>query len=146
MLIICVAKPILLGIYENNSLIQSYTCENKASESLAKLCEKALKNYDIKEFIYTNSPGSYMSIKFTYVFLKALCLVKNAKLSAVLAFEFNNQTPIKALAKKYFKLQNDKIYLDFLGEDEIQDFILPQNLSKIKRSEDTLPRYILAPV
>jgi len=136
----------LLGVYKNNTLIQSYSCEDKASESLAKLCEKALKSYDIKEFIYTNSPGSYMSIKFTYVFLKALCLVKNIKLRAVLAFEFNNHTPIKALAKKYFKIQNDKIYLDFLGEDKIDDFILPQNLSKIKKSEDTLPRYILAPV
>jgi hypothetical protein len=63
-------------------------------------------------------------------------------------FEFNQNSPIKALGKKFFfKAKDDRIYLDFLNEDTIiNDFQLPKVLDKKVFSEDSLPSYNLPAV
>ena len=63
-------------------------------------------------------------------------------------FVFNDNSPIKALGKKYFfNGQDDKITIDFIEDlEELKDFKLPNDISKISFSEDTLPNYHLPAV
>jgi len=92
-----------------------------------------------------------MAIKIAYIFLKTISIVNKIELYAVSGFDFNNNSPIKALGKKYFfrdnnKLDDDKITIEFLNDTIIEDFKVPQNLTNIKYSEDTLPQYNLPAV
>jgi len=145
--VISIANPILVGIYKNKKLIMAYEKEGKTSDVLPKLFETILKEYKIEALYYVSSPGSYMSIKVSYVFLKSLSIVKNINLKAALGFYFNDNSPIKALGKKYFFYNNEEISIDFLQEGQkIEVFKLPEFLDENKFSEDSLPKYNLPAV
>ncbi|XPV52291.1 MAG: hypothetical protein ACNI3H_07725 [Halarcobacter ebronensis] len=58
-----------------------------------------------------------MAIKVAYIFLKTLRITKNIPLYASNGFNFNNNSPIKALGKKYFIKEDDIIKVDFLDND-----------------------------
>ena len=62
-------------------------------------------------------------------------------------FEFNQNSPIKALGKKYFIKDGKNIKVDFLEKDcIIHDFKLPISIEKCNFNEETLPIYNLPAV
>ncbi len=145
--VISIANPILVGIYKNKKLIMAFEDDGKTSDVLPKLFDKILKKYDISTLYFVNSPGSYMSIKVSYVFLKSLSIVKGVKLKAAIGFHFNDNSPIKALGKKYFFYENEKVVMKFLEEnDTLKEFKLPEILDDNIFSNDTLPKYNLPAV
>ena len=146
-LTITISNPLLVGIYENKKLIKEYKLDGKTSDLLPSLFSKLLEEYDIKTITYVNSPGSFMAIKVAYIFLKTICIVKNIELRAIDCFEFNENSPIKALGKKYFLKENNEIKVDFLKKDSIiRDFKLPMCIEKYNFNEETLPIYNLPAV
>ena len=147
-LVISIANPILVGLYEDNLLKQTISNDGKTSDILPEIFDKLLNQYSIDNIFYVNGPGSYMAIKVAYIFLKTISITNNIKLKASNGFNFNNNSPIKALGKKYFfNTNNGKIIIDFLGEnEEIKDFFLPQILDEDIFIDDSLPDYHLPAV
>lgn len=147
-MVIPISSPILLGIYQDNILIDTIKSDGKTSDVLPTIFDGLLKKYTIENIYYVNGPGSYMAIKISYVFLKTISITQNIPLYATSGFNFNGNTPIKALGKKYFfNGQDDKITVDFLEDvEKLEDFKLPNNISQIPLSEDTLPNYHLPAV
>ncbi|RXK00578.1 hypothetical protein CRV02_09390 [Arcobacter sp. CECT 8989] len=146
-LVISISNPLLLGIYKNKELIKELEIEGMTSDVLPVTFEKIINEYEISRISYVNTPGSYMAIKVAYVFLKTLAITKNIELMACSGFEFNNNSPIKALGKKYFINSDEGIKVDFLDKDtKIADFKLPKQLKQIDFSEETLPIYNLPAV
>jgi len=145
--VISISHPLLIGVYENKQLIKTYEQEGKTSDILPLIFEKILSEFRIKELYYVNSPGSYMAIKVAYVFLKTLAITQHIKLKATFGFNFNNQTPIKALGKKYFIYENKEIKIDFLHKDTILgEFKLPEMLDDAIFEAESLPKYNLPAV
>lgn len=146
-LVISVSSPLLIGLYEDNKLIKTYENNGKTSDVLPSIFTEILKEYELKDIYYVNAPGSYMAIKVAYVFLKTLTITKKIKLFATKGFHFNENSPIKALGKKYFHNINNKIVIDFLKEDiKLNSFKLPQNIDKKIFNENTVPEYNLPAV
>ena len=146
-LVISISNPILIGIYENENLIKEYKLEGKTSDLLPQLFEEILDKYEINRLNYVNTPGSYMAIKVSYVFLKTVSITKNIELRACSGFEFNENSPIKALGKKYFIQDKNEVKVDFLEKDSIiRDFELPKSIDKINFNKQTLPIYNLPAV
>lgn len=146
-LVITISNPLLIGIYQNKKLIKEYKLDGKTSDLLPSLFEQILKEYKIEKIIYVNSPGSFMAIKVAYIFLKTICLTKNIKFNAIDGFEFNQNSPIKALGKKYFIKDENEVKVDFLKKDcIIHDFKLPMCIEKYNFNEETLPIYNLPAV
>lgn len=146
-LIISVANPILIGLYEDGKLIRTFTQDGKSSDIIPKIFSEIIDEYRLKRIFYVNSPGSYMAIKVAYVFLKTICIVKNIQLYATSGFYFNQNSPIKALGKKYFINKCGNISIDFIDENEKpKDFLLPNMLDETIFSIDNLPQYNLPAV
>lgn len=146
-LVISISTPLKIGIYKDNILEDTIEEEGMTSDILPKIFKDLLDKYEIKTITYVNTPGSYMAIKVAYVFLKTVSIVKNIELRAASGFLFNENSPIKALGKKYFFNKNGNIIIDFLEEKSIiSDFKLPNSLDKIKFSSETLPIYNLPAV
>lgn len=147
-LVISISNPILIGVYENNKLIDTIKSEGKTSDILPSIFDDLLKKHNIKNIYYVNGPGSYMAIKIAYIFLKTLSITKQISFKAASGFKFNENSPIKALGKKYFfNRQDDKITIDFIEDlEELKDFKLPSDISNISFSEDILPNYHLPAV
>ena len=146
-LVITISNPLLIGIYEDNKLIKEYKLDGKTSDLLPTLFEELLTKFDIKKIIYVNSPGSFMSIKIAYVFLKTISIVKGIDLEACEGFLFNENSPIKALGKKYFIKEANELKVDFLEKDcIIRDFELPKGIENFNFNKETLPIYNLPAV
>lgn len=146
-LVITISNPLLIGIYKDKELIEKIELDGLTSDKLPLLFKDLVEKYDIKSISYVNTPGSFMSIKIAYIFLKTLCQIKNIDFLAIDGFTFNQNSPIKALGKKYFIKESDSIKVDFLPEFcKIQDFKLPNSIKNIKFSKNTLPIYNLPAV
>lgn len=150
-LVISIARPLLIGVYKDKKLIKKFEEEGMTSDVLPLIFEKILKEYELNSIYYVNTPGSYMAIKVSYVFLKTLSISKNIELKACSGFEFNQNSPIKALGKKYFILDDiskkENVKVDFLDNNtKISDFKLPSVLENINFSSETLPIYNLPAV
>jgi tRNA A37 threonylcarbamoyladenosine modification protein TsaB len=146
-LVITISNPLLIGIYENKKLIKEHKLDGKTSDLLPSLFEELLKEYDIKKIVYVNSPGSFMAIKVAYIFLKTISITKGIELNACEGFEFNQNSPIKALGKKYFIKEANELKVAFLEKDcIIHDFKLPISIEKCNFNEETLPIYNLPAV
>ncbi|RXJ84523.1 hypothetical protein [Arcobacter cloacae] len=146
-LVITISNPLLIGVYEKKKLIKEFKLDGKTSDLLPELFEDLLKDYNINKIIYVNSPGSFMAIKVAYLFLKTICIAKNIELNAIDGFEFNENSPIKALGKKYFIKIDNEIKVDFLEKDSIIcDFKLPMCIEKYNFNKETLPIYNLPAV
>ncbi len=146
-LVISISNPILIGIYENEELINEYKIEGKTSDLLPSLFEELLNKYNIQRLNYVNTPGSYMAIKVAYIFLKTISITKKLEFRSVEGFEFNENSPIKALGKKYFIKDKNDVKVDFLEKDSIiRDFKLPKSISNINFNKQTLPIYNLPAV
>ncbi len=149
-IVISIAHPILIGIYEDDMLIETISKDGKTSDILPSLFDSMLSRYNIKEIFYVSGPGSYMAIKIAYIFLKTISIVHNIKLYALSGFDFNNNSPIKALGKKYFFRETnnleENIIIKFLEDSKVEEFFLPETIKNIKFSENTLPEYNLPAV
>ena len=147
LLLISISSPIKIGLYENNKLVKTYEKEGKSSDLLPSILEEILNEVELEKIAYVNSPGSYMAIKVAYVFLKTLCITKNIEFFAASGFMFNNNSPIKALGKKYFYNKNGETIIDFLHKDStIAQFKLPETFNTNNFSTNTLPIYNLPAV
>jgi len=144
-LVISLASPLLVGLYKDSELIKTYEVEGKTSDILPKVFEEVLKNHTLETIYYVNGPGSYMAIKVAYLFLQTLSIVYNITLYSADGFTFNENTPIKALGKKYFFKQHDgTIKIDFLNDgDIIRRFTLPKVLKWENFNKNPLPNYNL---
>lgn len=146
-LVISISNPLLIGIYEDGELIKEYSLEGKTSDLLPVLFEELLQKYNLERLNYVNTPGSYMAIKVAYIFLKTLAISKKIEFRACSGFEFNENSPIKALGKKYFINEENEVKVDFLEKDcIIHDFKLPKSINKINFTKQTLPIYNLPAV
>ncbi len=147
-LVISIANPILVGIYKDDSLLETISHDGKTSDILPIIFKSILDKYTLNELMYINGPGSFMAIKIGYMYLKTLSITNDLIFKASDGFNFNNNSPIKALGKKYFfKNKDGSISIEFLKDNTIQeDFILPQILNKNIFSEDVLPNYNLPAV
>lgn len=145
-LVIPIANPILIGVYDSkDNLIQKYIKDGKTSDILPDIFKDIFFKYNLTSIYYVNGPGSYMAIKVAYLFLKTISIVKDLELKATNGFIFNQNSPIKALGKKYFfNTKNDTIIVDFLKEeDEIKDFLLPDKIDTNIFNQNSLPNYNL---
>jgi len=147
-LLISISSPLLVGVYQNKKLIQTIEFEGKTSDLLPDIFMKLKKQYNIETIFYVNGPGSFMAIKIAYIFLKTYCIANKIPLYAVDGFAFNQNSPIKALGKKYFFNNKDgKISVNNLKEGiEIYPFKLPEELDITIFSDENEPNYHLPAV
>ena len=146
-LVISISSPIKIGLNKNNELVKTYEKEGKTSDLLPEVLKEILEENKIQKISYVNSPGSYMAIKVAYVFLKTICITKNIEFLACSGFNFNDNSPIKALGKKYFFNKDGEISIDFLDKDcTISQFELPEVLNEDIFTSNTLPIYNLPAV
>lgn len=146
LVVVALAAPLLVGVYENNHLIQQYESHEKSTDYLPELFSKLLKSYEIESITYANGPGSFMAIKISYLFFRTLEIAKGIKLYAASAFEFNQKTPIKAMGKLYFHLKEGAIVIEALKDEEPKPFSVPEYLNEINKEKQTEPNYILPAV
>jgi tRNA A37 threonylcarbamoyladenosine modification protein TsaB len=146
--IISIANPILIGIYKNGILTETIEKEGKTSDILPHIVNQILEKQTIDEIIYVNGPGSYMSIKIAYIFLKTLSITLDVPFLAISGFDTNGNSPIKALGQKYFFLDiNSEIKMRSLELNEIiNNFVLPEEINYELCFADTLPNYQLPAV
>lgn len=145
-LLITLSSPILIGIYENNNLIDSIITQEKSSDVLPKIFEKLFQEYKIEKLFYANGPGSFMAIKIAYIFLKSISILKNIPLFATDAFYFNKNNPIKAIGKLYFVKISSKIITQKLETVPDANFVLPSELDYNEFSTITAPLYMIGAV
>jgi len=139
-----ISKPLKIGIYHNNKLIEKIENDGLTSEILPVIFDEILKKYNVNSIIYSKGPGSFMAIKLAYLFFKTLEISKNIKLLAVDGFYFNKNFPIKAVGNSYFVKKEGIISIEKnLKEGE---FYLPDELNKNDFSQDASPLYILKAV
>jgi len=142
--VVPIASPLLVGVYENNRLIKTIQKEGMTSDILPEIFDILLKEYEIKRVFYAKGPGSYMSIKLSYVFLKTLEIARNIELYAVDGFYFNGCAPIKAVGNSCFVKKDDIISI--VKNVETGEFKLPDSLIEEDFTKDTSPLYVLSPV
>jgi tRNA A37 threonylcarbamoyladenosine modification protein TsaB len=139
--IISISTPIKVGLYKDKVLFEKIISDEMTSEFLPKFFDEILKKYEVDNVIYSKGPGSYMSIKLTYIFLKALQITKNINILAVDGFYFNQNSPIKAVGNRFFVKENDTITIKKAESNNL--FELPQNLNFSDFSNEIEPLYIL---
>lgn len=143
---IALSSPLLVGIYQNDILIKQYEEFGKTSDMLPDLFSKILDEYNVENIFFTNGPGSFMAIKVAYIFLKTLSISLNIDIFATDGFNFNNNSPIRAMKKIYF-IKEDKYITTSMINVEIEDrFELPGTLKKDLFSKNCDPLYILPAV
>jgi len=145
-LIVTIATPLLIGVYENGELIETIKSEGKTSEVLLKILTELSVKYEYKRVIYTSGPGSYMAIKLTYITLRSLEILKNITFEGCEAFALNGNKPIKAMGKLYFIKENNTIITKKFDEVLEQRFALPSMLSEVTLLDNNKPLYILPAV
>jgi len=139
--IIPISSPIKIGVYKNKILIKEVISNEMTSDFLPKFFDNILNEYKIDNIIYSKGPGSYMSIKLTYIFLKTLKIVKNINILAVDGFYFNKNSPIKAVGNRFFVKENDTITIK--KAEVTNSFELPKKLKFEDFSKEIEPLYIL---
>ena len=139
--IIPISNPIKIGFYKDGELFKEIESSEMTSDFLPSFFDEILQKYNIKNIIYSNGPGSYMSIKLTYIFLKTLQITKNISILSQDGFYFNQNSPIKAIGNRYFVKENDTITIK--QTNEVGKFELPKKLNYSDFSTKIEPIYIL---
>ena len=145
-LLIALSSPILVGVYEEGRLIETIESEEKSSEVLPLIFRDLLQKYELQALFYANGPGSFMAIKVAYIFLQSLSVLKDIPLYAKDAFYFNNNAPIKALAKLYFVKIASEITTQKLEKAPIGFFKLPNMLEYDEFTKEATPMYSIGAV
>ncbi len=146
LLIISISSPLLLGVYEDNKLIQTISTELKTSEILLPTIMEMLEKYTISKIIYTRGPGSYMAIKLTYIMLKTLEITRDIKCFGCSGFALNGNQPIKAIGNLYFIKEKETIMTKKYEQPVNASFALPQSIHDLVLDEESTPEYILPAV
>ena len=146
LLIISISTPLLIGVYEDDKLIQTISSHKKTSETLLPLINEYLDTYPISKIIYTRGPGSYMAIKLTYIMLKTIETVRGIKCFGCSGFTLNGAEPIKAIGNLYFIKEKETIITKKYEQPVETHFVLPQSIHDLKIDEESTPEYILPAV
>jgi hypothetical protein len=136
----------MVGVYDQNRLIKTFESAKPSSEALSEIFDEILHSYNIDTLLYTNGPGSFMSIKVSYVFLKSLSIALEVPLLACDGFTFNANLPIKALGSQWFFKEKEGIVLKQNLKNETAQFTLPLILDKSLFDGNNEPFYILPAV
>ena len=136
----------MIGVYEDDILIESKTSELKTSEILLPIVMEMLDKYPIKRVIYTRGPGSYMAIKLTYIMLKTLEITRGIRCYGCLGFTLNDNQPIKAIGNLYFIKEKETIITKKYEQPVKASFALPQSIHDLEIDEESTPEYILPAV
>ncbi len=146
LLIISISSPLLIGVYEDEILIETYSSDLKASEILLSTMMQMFKKYDISKIIYTKGPGSYMAIKLTYIMLKTIEITRNIPCFGCSGFALNGNRPIKAIGNLYFIKEKETIMTKKYEQPVDAPFVLPQSIHDLKLDEESSPEYSLPAV
>jgi tRNA A37 threonylcarbamoyladenosine modification protein TsaB len=137
----------LIGIYEEKWCVETIRKKDqKTSDVLPLIFETLMKEWDIAALYYAKGPGSFMSIKVAYIFLKSLSVLCSIPLFAADAFYFNGNAPVKAVGKLYFVKIANKIQTVKLDSKEPCEFTLPQILNSNDFDTQTVPEYSIEAV
>ena len=145
-LLIALSSPILIGVYENQKLIEKIESSEKSSEVLPLLYKDILERYSVERLFYANGPGSFMAIKVAYIFLKSIAIIKKIPLFATDAFYFNKNQPIKAIGKLCFVKIASEIKTQKLETVPESSFELPVELNYSEFTTNTTPLYMIGAV
>ena len=140
-LLVALSSPIIIGIYEDNKLIDTIVSEEKSSEILPTIYKTIFQTYNVQKLFYANGPGSFMAIKIAYIFLKSMSILKKIPLFATDAFYFNNNEPIKAIGKLSFVKIASEIKTQKLETVSVAKFTLADVLDYNEFSNITTPLY-----
>jgi len=146
LLIISISSPLLLGVYEEDRLIETFSSEQKTSEILLPFITQTLEKYTISQIIYTRGPGSYMAIKLTYIMLKTIEIVRGIPCFGCSGFTLNNNQPIKAIGNLYFIKEKETIMTKKYEQSVNAPFALPQSIHDLEIDEESTPEYMLPAV
>jgi len=146
LLIISISSPLILGVYEDDMLIETLSSDLKTSEILLPLIKECLDKYDISTIIYTRGPGSYMAIKLTYIMLKTIEIMQGIKCVGCSGFALNGGEPIKAVGNLYFIKEKETIMTKKYEQPVNVKFTLPQSIQDLELDEESTPDYILPAV
>ncbi len=146
LLINTIAKPLQIGFYENDNLIEVKEYDGMTSDILLPILKEILDKYAVRKIIYTNGPGSHMATKIAYVLLKTLSIIKKIPFYAVSAFELNGNNPIKALGKLYFIKEKETIITLRFDKEPKSSFTMPSSLNNLNILEANEPNYQIAAV
>jgi len=146
LLVVPIASPLLIGLYEDGKLIKTVDSEAKTSEVLLPLLNELLDTYPITRIIYTRGPGSYMAIKLTYVILKTIEIIKGIHVDGCSGFALNGDNPIKAIGNLYFIKEKETIMTKKYEEPVDATFALPPSIQDLAIDEESTPEYILPAV
>ena len=146
LLIISISSPLLLGVYEEGRLVETFSSPKKTSEILLPFITDILEKYTISKVIYTRGPGSYMAIKLTYIMLKTLEIVRDIPCYGCSGFALNGGEPIKAIGNLYFIKEKETIITKKYEQPVNAPFALPQSIHDLEIDEESTPEYILPAV
>ena len=136
LLVIALNSPLLIGVYEDDKLIETLSYDEHASDALITALSHLSKNYNFSKIIYANTPGSFMGLKVAYVTLKSYCVAKDCKLYGVSGFELNEGGAIRANKSFCFVLENGEVVL---RKTDPTSFSLPQSLQNLNLSSTSEP-------
>jgi len=146
-LVISLGSPLLVGVYSDAKLIKSFVKEEKTSDILPIIFDEILKEFEIENLFFAKGPGSFMAIKITYIFLRTLSITLRIPIFASDGFNFNKNSPIKAVGSRFFMKKNDNITVEILKDSsKVKSFELPDILDKTIFSADVEPLYVLPAV
>ena len=143
---IALSSPLHVGIYEDQKCIEKFQTEMQTSEGLPLLFQAILARYTPRRLFFAKGPGSFMSIKIAYIFLKKLSIVHRIPLLASDGFVFNQGRPIKAMRQLYFVKNEQGIQTTLFDTPQEQCFALPLMLEESLFDENSEPLYMLPAV
>lgn len=146
LLILSISSPLLIGVYQNGKLIETVKSSKKISEILLDLVAGFLKKYPVSNIVYTRGPGSYMSIKLTYIILKTIEIVEKIPFSGCSAFAVNGGRPVKAIGKLYFVKEGNIVKTEKFDNPVPQIYELPESLENLPIDEEAIPDYMMPAV
>ncbi len=140
-LVVALGSPFLIGLYEDKKLFKTIKSEKHTSDELPRLFKVFDEKYNIEKLFYAKGPGSFMSIKVAYIFLKSFAILKNIQIFATDAFYFNDNNPIKAVGKLYFVKINNQIDTIKIEDVQKSKFVLPKTFEYRDFGLDVIPQY-----
>lgn len=137
-------SPFLAGVYKRGVKIEEFKSLDKTSSAITSFFSDILERFEIDAIYFAKGPGSFMSIKITYIFLKTLSIAKGIKLGATDSFYFSSNGYLRASKNSYFLKKEGTITLTKEGQEPT--IFLPKILDEGVFSDDCEPFYYLPPV
>ena len=135
-----------VGVYQHGKRIEEHQSAEHTSDALPLILKALLDRYSVENLFFARGPGSFMSIKISYIFLKTLSITLGIPLRASDGFTFNEGRPIKAMRQLYFVKEEGVIATRLFNEAVEQHFVLPIILDETQFDEQSEPLYMLPAV